>query len=183
MTSWPLWRHLTCSWQLNLIDRSHDLLLHADWSICTTWPKCGFLIGLYRSDPHYYCHFLREKPWGRGWLLASTLQPARCSQSKFFISARAGTKKIAVLTLSRMLAKTIRHPYCWSMVFDVMRMISTQIRWQDHCWSFGLIKQHQFAYSKFSSTTAVLFRVVDYLKHVTILILCYLQTIPNSFYF
>ena len=54
MTSWPLWRHLTCSWQLNLIDRSHDLLLHADWSICTTWPKCGSLIGLYRSVPHYY---------------------------------------------------------------------------------------------------------------------------------
>ena len=23
----------------------------------------------------------------------------------------------------------------WSMVFDVMRMISTQIRWQDPCWS------------------------------------------------
>ena len=32
----------------------------------------------------------------------------------------------------------------------------------------GLIKQHQFAYSKFSSTTVALFRVVDYLKHVII---------------
>ena len=50
----PLWRHLTWIWQLHLIDRSHDLLLHADWSICTTWPKCGFLIGLYRSGPLYY---------------------------------------------------------------------------------------------------------------------------------
>ena len=43
----------------------------------------------------------------------------------------------------------------------------------------GLIKQHQFAYSKFSSTTVALFRVVDYLNHVIILILCYLQTIPR----
>ena len=35
---------------------------------------------------------------------------AMCSQSKFFISARA-RKKIAVLACSRMLAKTIHHPY------------------------------------------------------------------------
>ena len=69
MTSWPLWRHLTCSWQLNLIDRSHDLLLHADWSICTTWPKCGFLIGLYRSVPHYYYGhtLLRDEPLEKWW--------------------------------------------------------------------------------------------------------------------
>ena len=69
-TSSPLWRHdhtpmmswphpydvMTpmTSFHENLIDRSHDLLLHADWSICTTWPKCGFLIGLYRSGPPYY---------------------------------------------------------------------------------------------------------------------------------
>ena len=41
---------------LIMIDRSHDLLLHADWSICTTWPISGFLIGLYRSVPHYYLY-------------------------------------------------------------------------------------------------------------------------------
>ena len=40
---------------------------------------------------------------------------AVCSQSKFFISARA-RKKIAVLACSRMLAKTIRHP---SLYFDL----------------------------------------------------------------
>ena len=39
---------------LIMIDRSHDLLLHADWSICTTWPISGFLIGRARSDPLYY---------------------------------------------------------------------------------------------------------------------------------
>ena len=55
----PLWCHdpydviWQVFWHENLIDRSHDLL-HADWSICTTWPKCGFLIGLYRSGPPYY---------------------------------------------------------------------------------------------------------------------------------
>ena len=42
-------------WHENLIDRSHDLLLHADWSICTTWPISGFLIGRARSGPLYYC--------------------------------------------------------------------------------------------------------------------------------
>ena len=72
MTSWPhpLWCHghtPMMSWPhpydvikniWNLIDRSHDLLLHADWSICTTWPISGFLIGRARSDPFYYSHTL-----------------------------------------------------------------------------------------------------------------------------
>ena len=58
--SWPLWRHLTWIWHENLIDRSHDLLLHADWSICTTWPISGFLIGLYRSGPLYYWWLCEE---------------------------------------------------------------------------------------------------------------------------
>ena len=39
---------------LIMIDRSHDLLLHADWSICTTWPKSGFLIGRAQGGPSYY---------------------------------------------------------------------------------------------------------------------------------
>ena len=54
MTSWPLWRHLTWIWQLDLIDRSCDLVLHADWSIWVTWPISGFLIGRARSGPLYY---------------------------------------------------------------------------------------------------------------------------------
>ena len=61
MTSWPLWRHLTWIWQLDLIDRSHDLLLHADWSICTTWPISGFLIGRARSGPPYYWYARKTK--------------------------------------------------------------------------------------------------------------------------
>ena len=51
MTSWPLWRHLTWIWQLDLIDRSCDPVLHADWSIWVTWPISGFLIGRARSGP------------------------------------------------------------------------------------------------------------------------------------
>ena len=31
----------------------------------------------------------------------------------------------------------------WSMVFDVMRMISTQIRWQDPCWSLCKLWEHR----------------------------------------
>ena len=49
-------------------------------------------------------------------LLAScTLQTARCSQSRFFISARA-RKKIAMLACSRMLATTIRHPLFFTLL-------------------------------------------------------------------
>ena len=51
-----------------------------------------------------------------------------CSQSKFFISARA-RKKIAVLECSRMLAKTIRHPYNWDLGINVP--VQTQ-KWCDH---------------------------------------------------
>ena len=42
-------------------------------------------------------------------LQAENIRSARCSQSKFFISARA-RKKITVLACSRMLAETIRDP-------------------------------------------------------------------------
>ena len=59
---------LTWIWQLHLIDRSHDLVLHADWSICTTWPISGFLIGRARSGPPYYLstfkwHRYRQMKW------------------------------------------------------------------------------------------------------------------------
>ena len=66
---------------LIMIDRSHDLLLHADWSICTTWPKCGSLIGLYRSVPHYYSNMLntrdtiRNESWSWHVIYTWTLSP------------------------------------------------------------------------------------------------------------
>ena len=36
----------------------------------------------------------------------------------------------------------------WSMVFDVMRMISTQIRWQDPCWSLCKLWEHSLDFFK-----------------------------------
>ena len=76
MTSWPhpydvmttpLWCHhpydvMTpmTSFHENLIDRSHDLVLHADWSIWVTWPISGFLIGRARSDPLYYLNSIQK---------------------------------------------------------------------------------------------------------------------------
>ena len=65
MTTWHSWRHLTGILCLaeNLIDSSTSHLLHADWSICTTWPKSGSLIGHRQSDPSYYYYpFLQYFP-------------------------------------------------------------------------------------------------------------------------
>ena len=52
----------------------------------------------------------QRKGFPYGLLQAENIRSPRCSQSNFFISARA-RKKIAVLGMLAVLAKTIRHPF------------------------------------------------------------------------
>ena len=45
----------------------------------------------------------------------------------------------------------------WSMVFDVMRMISTQIRWKDPCWSLSKLWAHRLDF--------ILENICEYFPH------------------
>ena len=102
------------------------------------------LLLLYRQDNIPPVKFIKTKKLCGGILFNRKRKPHTMSEKRHEINKFANYQNIIV----RNSPAFDRHVFIssqdhWSMDLDVMRMISTQIRWQDTCWSLCKLWEHR----------------------------------------